>query len=130
MAIWPGWRSSSRSNQWRIWSRSSFGTPSIVVMTSFGKSAEKSATTSNDAGSSASMRSYTFSRTMSSNDAMARGVKTLLTSLRIFWCSGGSIEMITLGTGMASSCAFTMSRVAPLADEYVSWSLVAGATSS
>ena len=69
-------------------------------MTSFGKSAEKSATTSNDAGSSASMSSYTFSRTMSSSASMARGVNTLLTSLRIFWCSGGSIEMITLGTGM------------------------------
>ena len=61
---------------------------------------------------------------------MARGVNTRLTSLRIFSCSGGSIEMITLGTGMASSWALTMSSVAPLADEYVSWSLVAGATSS
>ena len=40
------------------------------------------------------------------------------------------MEMITFGTGMASSCALTMSSVAPLADEYVSWSLVAGATSS
>ena len=67
---------------------------------------------------------------MSSREAIARGVKTLLTNLRIFWCSGGSIEMITLGGGIASSWAFTTSRVAPLAEEYVSWSFVAGATSS
>ena len=83
-AISPGWRSSNRSTQSRIWSRSSFGTPSIVVITSLGKIAEKSATTSNDDGSSSSMRSYTLSRTMSSKDSIARGVNTLLTSLRIF----------------------------------------------
>jgi hypothetical protein len=29
------------------------------------------------------------------------------------------MEMITLGTGMASSCALTRSSVAPFADEYV-----------
>ena len=56
----------------------------MAVMTSFGNNAEKSATTSKELGSIASMRSRTFSRTMSSSAEMARGVKTLLTSLRIF----------------------------------------------
>ena len=130
MCICPGLRSNSRSFQIRICCRSSSGTPSIAVMISTGNNAEKSATMSKEVGSSVAMTSWIFSRTMSSRLAIARGVNTLLTSLRIFWCSGGSIEMITLGSGMACSGAFTMSRVAPLADEYVSWSLVAGATSS
>ena len=60
--------------------------------------------------------------------SIARGVNTLLTRLRICRCSGGSMTMIILiGIG---SFDFTVARSRPYADEYVSKSLKAAATSS
>ena len=93
-----------------------WGTPSIVLMISTGKSAAKSSTTSNDGGSRASATAVIFARIIGSSAAIARGVNTLLTSLRITVCSGGSIMMINGGC-VGSGSARYMSKVMPLADE-------------
>jgi hypothetical protein len=55
----------------------------MVEMTSMGNSAENSCTASKDVGSMDSATAVTFSLTIDSRVAMARGVNTLLTSLRI-----------------------------------------------
>ena len=58
------------------------------------------------------------SLTICSRDAIARGVKTRFTSLRIRSCSGGSKLMMILPIGAYRVAdALTMSSVTPLADE-------------
>jgi hypothetical protein len=116
------------SSQCRTCCRSACGTPSIVVMISTGNRAEKSATASKECGSSRSAYSVTLARIIGSSAATDRGVNTLFTSLRIFVWSGGSIMMTSAGmSGFGSS--MNMSRLTPLAEEYVSQSFSAGATS-
>ncbi len=53
--------------------------------------------------------------TMGRNASMARGVKTLLTRLRICRCSGGSMMMIIFA--IIGSSDRTVARSRPYADE-------------
>lgn len=97
-------------------------------MISIGNSAEKSCTMSNPSGSTADRQSSITCSTIGLSDAMARGVNTLLSRLRMCRCSGGSIMMIDLCGGGVS--LRTMARSTPRAEEYVAKSLKAAATSA
>ncbi|CNH02130.1 Uncharacterised protein [Mycobacterium tuberculosis] len=93
----PGSRVSDTSIQCRTFCACSSGTPNIVVITSTGNGPENSCTASKPSGLTLLRYLSTFSTTMSRWDWMARGVKTLLSRLRMWRWSGGSMKMIDCG---------------------------------
>src|SRR4051794_8433882 len=120
------------SSHFLICWRFSSGTPGIVQMISTGNFDDQSSTTSNFLGSALSRELVMMARTVGSSDAIARGVNTRLTSTRSLLWSGGSIMMISLGSGMSRFWKpyLIVDRSTPLDDENVSKFLYAAVTSA